>query len=116
MPDQDQSQTTAELRLRALSRWDDEGGAIATPQPLHADVAPFTHAEIVQLRIRAIAVENLLIAVLAEGTDRQRQVARDMAAYIAPRSGFTHHPLTIDAGQHMTSLIERAEHYRTIAS
>lgn len=114
MPDLDHPQGAAELRLRALSRWDNEDGAIATAQVPHPDIPPPTPAELVQLRIRAIAVENVLIAVLAEGSDRQRKVARDMAAYISPRPGFTHHPLTIKAGRHMTALVERAGHYRTV--
>ncbi|WP_076070822.1 hypothetical protein [Sphingomonas montana] len=112
----DHPPSAAELRLRALSRWDNEGGAIATAPSRHADVAPLSPAELIQLRIRVIALENMLIAVLADGTDRQRDVARDIAAYIAPRSGFTHHPLTIEASRHMTALVDRAVHYRTIDS
>jgi len=88
--------------------------AIAAAHSLHPHVVPLTPAELVQLRIRAIAVENLLIAVLAEGTDRQRQVAREMVDYIAPRPGATDHPLTIEAGRHMGSLIDRAEHFRSL--
>lgn len=74
----------------------------------HADVPNMTNAEIVLLRVRVIALENLLIAVLAEGSDRQRQAARDMADTISPRPGFTAHPLTIRAAQHMTDLVDRA--------
>lgn len=74
----------------------------------HADVPDMTNAEIVLLRVRVIALENLLIAVLAEGSDRQRQAARDMANTISPRPGFTPHPLTIRAAQHMTDLVDRA--------
>jgi len=106
----------AELRLRALSRSDNEGGAIATVPAPHSDHTPLSPAEFVQLRIRVIALENMLIAVLAEGSDRQHQVARNMATYIAPHPGFTHHPLTIEAGKHMTALVDRAVHYRTIDS
>lgn len=116
MPNQDPPQSAAELRLRALSRWDNEGGAIATSHASHADITPLNAAELIQLRIRTIAMENILIAVLAEGTERQRQVARDMAAYIAPRPGFTPHPLTIEAGRHMTALVDRSVHFRTTES
>ena len=114
LSDTDHPPSAAELRLRALSRWDNEGGAIPTVASLHADLTPLSPTEVIQLRIRVIALENLLIAVLADGTDRQRDVARGMAAYIAPRPGFTHHPLTIEAGRHMTALVDRAVHYRTI--
>jgi hypothetical protein len=55
----------SEHRWRALSRWDDEGGAIATvAHEVHADVPDMTIAELVLLRVRVIALENLLITVL----------------------------------------------------
>ena len=99
------------LRRRALSKWDNEGG---TPAPVShgtpAVVPDMTNAELVQLRVRVIALENLLIAVLAEGSDRQLQVARDMADCISPQPGFTQHPLTVQAAKHMTDLADRAVH------
>lgn len=103
-----------ELRQRSLSRWDNEGGALASALGTHVDVPDMTNAELVQLRIRVIALENLMIAVLAEGSNRQLQVAREMADYISPRPGFTHHPLTIQAADHMTDLVDRALHFRTV--
>ncbi|MEN2786088.1 hypothetical protein ACFOKI_06750 [Sphingomonas qilianensis] len=112
----DDPPSAAELRRRALSRWDNEGGAISSARSLHADLTPLSSTELIQLRIRVIALENMLIAVLAEGSVRQHDVARDMAAYIAPRPGSTHHPLTIEAGRHMTALVDRAMHYRTLES
>jgi len=106
---------SSELRRRALSKWDNEGGALASmPHGTHADVPDMTNAELVQLRIRVIALENLIIAVLAEGSDRQLEVAREMADYISPRPGFTQHPLTIQAADHMTDLVDRAVHFRTV--
>ncbi len=117
MPHGDPPLNPSELRRRTLSRWDNEGGAIASAaHKTPADVPDLTSAELVQLRIRVIALENLLIAVLAEGSDRQLQVARDMAEYISPRPGFTHHPLTIQAADHMTDLVDRAVHFRTAQS
>ena len=109
----------AELRRRSLSRWDNEGGAISsTPKPEKRNVAAqaLTNAEIVQLRIRVIALENLMIAVLAEGSDRQRALARQMADFILPRPGFTQHPLTIRAADHMTDLVERAVNFEALKS
>ncbi len=67
-----------------------------------------TNAELVQLRVRVIALENLLIAVLAEGSGRQIERAMEMAQHISPRPGFTRHPLTIQAARHMLSLVERS--------
>lgn len=65
-------------------------------------------AEAVLLHIRVIALENLMIAVLAAGSDHQRQLARDMAQTILPHAGATPHPLTIRASRHMTDLVDRA--------
>jgi hypothetical protein len=109
------------LRRKALSRWDNEGGAsrqgpqegphFAKVEP--ADIPELTNAELVHLRVRVIALENLVIALLAEAGGRQIALAREMAAYVAPRPGFTHHPLTIHAASHMIDLIERAGPFRS---
>lgn len=113
MPDPDPPLGPAELRRRALSKWDNEGGALASePQTTHAELPAMTNAELVHLRIRIIALENLILAVLAESSDRQLQVAREMADYISPRPGFTQHPLTIQAADHITDLVDRAVHFR----
>ena len=62
----------------------------------HVDVPYMTNVELVQLRIRVMALENLMITVLAVDSDRQLQVAKEMAGYISPRPGFnpgsTHDP------------------------
>jgi hypothetical protein len=76
------------------------------------DVPPLTNTELVQLRVRVIALENLVISLLADASDRQLEHAREMAAYISPRPGVTHHALTIHAAAHMVDLVERAQHYR----
>jgi hypothetical protein len=51
--------------------------------------------------------------LLAEASDRQLETAREMAAFISPRPGFTHHPLTIQAATHMIDLVDRAERFRS---
>lgn len=115
MPDPDLPLDPSETRRRAPSRWDDEGGAtLAMAHEAHADVPDMTNAELVLLRVRVIALENLLIAVLADGSDPQRQAARDMADAISARAGATQHPLTIRAAQHMTDLVDRAVHIRAV--
>lgn len=108
-----------DLRERALSRWENEGGAepegpqhggpSAQAQP---EIDRTTNTEMVQLRVRIIALENLVIALLAGASDAQLATAREMAGYIAPRPGATHHPLTIAAGKHMVDLVERADRFR----
>ena len=122
MPDDEKKPPSAEeLRHRALSRWDNEGGAgRGGPKESHAHVLPdpgipnLTDAELIQLRVRVIALENLMIMLLAEGSDRQLALAREMATYISPRAGFTHHPLTLQAAAHMDDLVDRALHYRSV--
>jgi hypothetical protein len=71
-----------------------------------------TDAELEQLHVRVIALENLLIALLANASDQQLALARDMAAYISPRPGFTPHPLTIRAAAEMRHLVDRGGYFR----
>ena len=108
-----------QLRYRALSRWDNEGGAgpggpdgRLIDGNAQSEVPPLTNVELVQLRIRVIALENVVIRLLAEASDRQLELTREMAAYICPRPGFTPHPLTIHAAALMIQLVERARHFR----
>lgn len=115
MPDPDPIPHPSALHWRALSRWENEGGATASAvDSTLTEVPDLTNAELVQLRVRVIALENLIIAVLAEGSDRQLQIARDMGDYISPRPDFTHHPLKILAAKHMTDLVERAVQFRNV--
>lgn len=111
---------SSQLRRRALSRWVNEGGANpdrSQDDLIHGEVESsvpeLTNAELVQLRIRVIALENLMIALLAEASDRQIDLAREMATYISPRPSFTQHPLTIHAAARMIDLVERANQFRT---
>lgn len=107
------------LRERALSRWDNEGGAIpgVPPKaPAAEDTIPMPTndaAELGALHIRMIALENLVIALLATASDEQLELTREMASYISPRPGFTHHPLTTHAAAHMIDLVERASRFRS---
>lgn len=104
-------------RQRALSRWDNEGGAAGPTVTPVADKeqipAPeMSTADLVALRVRVIALGNLLISLLATASDQQLELAREMAGYISPRPGFSHHPLTIHAAAHMIDLIERSSRFR----
>ncbi|ACG80071.1 conserved hypothetical protein (plasmid) [Phenylobacterium zucineum HLK1] len=103
----------------ALSRWEDEGGAGTAPPPAtreadetQPDVAAQTDSEIRQLRVRMIALENVVIAMIATSSEAQLDLIREMAAFISPRCGFTPHPMTIRAAVHMNDLVDRAEHFR----
>jgi hypothetical protein len=110
-------------RQSALSRWDNEGGAgpegpvtVSAPDNERIPIPELTNAELVTLRVRVIALENLIISLLAKAPDQQIQLAREMAGYISPRPGFTQHPLTIHAAAHMVDLVERANHFRNLES
>jgi hypothetical protein len=118
MPSQQpDSHDASEARLEARSTCDDDGGA-EPDGPQEAKASPgipnLHEAELIQLRVRVIALENLLIMLLAHGSDRQLQLACEMAEYISPRAGFTPHPLTTQAAAHMVDLVERAIHYRSV--
>ena len=109
----------SQQRLMALSRWDNEGGAVSGSPPLASvsgkegwDAPELTNAELVQLRIRVIALENVMITLLAGASDRQLDLVREMAATISPRPGSTQHPLTIHAANQMNHLVDRAGHFR----
>jgi hypothetical protein len=126
MPDKEPDSAASRRQRQsqmALSRWDNEGGAgPGGPQggsisaEAQSEIPELTNAELVQLRIRVIALENLVIALLAEASERQLDLAREMAAYIAPRPGFTNHPLTVHAAAQMIDLVERVRHFRSVAS
>ena len=104
-------------RERALSRWENEGGADEPlARALRAAAPVMTNTELAHLHIRVIALENILLAVLAEGSERQIQVAHDMADMISPRQDTTCHPLTVQAAKHINDLIGRAKHYRSAPS
>lgn len=103
------------LRERALSRWENEGGALVADPQHGVDPAGFpatapalSNAELVQLQVRVIALENLVIALLSQASPQHLELVREMAAYISPRPGFTPHRLTIHAAAQMTRLVERA--------
>ena len=117
MPD---ASERSRMRHSAISRWEDEGGAAPEHPVTQAvqggeqwDVPDLSNADLVQLRVRVIALENLLIALLADASDRQLALIRDMAVTISPRPGCTQHPLTIHAASQMNHLVDRATHFRS---
>jgi hypothetical protein len=115
-PQKTEASSEAIQRQQALSRWDNEGGAGPAVAPATNEgqipTPDMSNTEMVALRVRVIALENLLISLLATASDLQLELAREMAGYISPRPGFTHHPLTIHAAAHMIDLIERSSRFR----
>ena len=111
---------TDQKKSAAVSRWEDEGGAMPCgPQEALAaacdewDIPALSDAEIIQLRIRVIALENIVLSLLAKATDDQLTQIAEMAEFITPRPGARQHPLTIHAASQMTQLVERAKHFRS---
>ncbi|WP_431275900.1 hypothetical protein ACQ858_06330 [Variovorax ureilyticus] len=99
-----------------------EGDRKVKASGIHANLAPeneseisppLSDAELVQLRVRVIALENIVIALLAQAPERQLELAREMAVYISPRQGFTPHPMTVHAAAEMHSLVKRADAFRS---
>lgn len=88
--------------------------SIATvPLGTLADVAAqplVTWVEWDHLRYRVVALENLLVALLAEGSTGRMDRLREMSRYVAPRRGCTDHPVTLLAGAQIVHLVERARY------
>jgi len=111
------------FRQVAISSWENEGGAPAEATQAGANIVEnaveiplLTNAELVQLRIRVIALENIVTALLSRGSDEQLRLISELAAHISPRPGFTPHPLTTRAATQMLRLADRATHFRALAS
>jgi hypothetical protein len=104
-----------------LSRWDNEGGAerfdelrISQLDDGQKNLGSLAEIELRQLRIRVIALENLVISLLAKSSDQQISLAREMALTISPRPGYTQHKLTIRAARHILDLVKRSNHFRRV--
>lgn len=104
----------AEIHRRAIRRWENEGGSLdGRSQEQSATVAgEIGDAEDGNIKVRLIALENLVVALLAETPESQSELVREMARFISPRPGMTPHRLTIEAARNMLAMVERAAHYR----
>ena len=124
MPDfKSKSLASSQQHQMALSRWDNEGGAgpcgprgAQISAKAQSEAPELTNAELVHLRVRVIALENLVISLFADAPDRQLDLAREIASFISPRPGFTHHPLTIHAATQMIDLLNRASRFWVVKS
>ena len=104
-------------RRRALSRWENEGGAVCQPSsaaddPELANAPVLSNSALVQLRIRVIALENLVIALLARAPAEQLDLVRELAACISQAPGFSDDRMTARALNEMLRLLERSAHFR----
>lgn len=111
---------TLRLRAQAVSSGENEGGAAEVSHRQKGSIAGDdqpaipepTKTEWVHLRARLIALENLVITLLADTSEQQLERAREMAAFISPRPGSTPHPLTIHAAAHMIDIVNRSDQFR----
>jgi hypothetical protein len=109
-----------EIHRRVIGRWENEGGSVhAWHREIPAEENPATvageigDAEAANIRVRLIAIENIIVVLLANAPDDRLELIREMADFISPRPGMTPHRLTIEAARNMLAILERAEHYRT---
>lgn len=101
---------------RAIGRWENEGGDTdgLHPHERGSVVGEIGNVEDGNLRVRLIALENIVVALLAQAPDSQSSLVREMAEYISPRPDTTPHRLTIEAARNMIALVDRAAHYKAI--
>lgn len=98
------------LVVDVICRWlDGTWRAQAAPQ---SEVPQSMSTELEHLRIRLIAMENLLITSLSQAPDCQLELGAAMAAFISPRPGYTHHPRAVGAATQMAYLLDRARHFQ----
>ena len=72
---------------RALSRWDNEGGAQTEEDNRTSEYPHIGNAELVQLRVRVIALENIVLALLSESPDKTHEKVRALADIGSDRAG-----------------------------
>lgn len=108
----------AVFRASALAGWDNEGGALSHPAPVGPPVADVAHhlsdEELVCLRSRVIALENIVVAMLAGGSSDQRSVVHDMALFVRPPREEVHDKLTLHAADLMDHLADRAARFACV--
>ena len=108
------------IHRRVIGRWENEGGSVrAWHREMPVEEKSITvageigDAETANTRVRLIAIENIIVALLANAPDDRLELIREMADFISPRPGMTPHRLTIEAARNMLAIVDRAEHYRT---
>jgi hypothetical protein len=69
---------------------------------------PVTWVEWDHLRFRVIALEKMLVAVLAEGTFSRLDRFREMTHSLAQRKGCVEHPLNLLSAAQIVHLVEQA--------
>ena len=104
----------AENLPRSVGRLENEDRSVesSSQQDQPTVAGEIGDAEDGNIKVRLIALENLVVALFAEAPERQSDLVREMAKYILPRPGKTPHRLTTEAARNMLALVERAAHYK----
>jgi hypothetical protein len=118
----DKQPSRDEIYRRVIGRWENEGGAathweheaqsVSDPTTVVGEIGD---AQEVNIRVRLIAIENIIVALLANAPGDRLELIKEMAEFISPRPGMTPHRLTIEAARNMLAIVERAEQYRRSA-
>lgn len=110
--------TAAVSHTRALARWDNEGGALLQAVSVKAPYVDVVHhlsdQDLVYLRNRVIALENVVIAMLASGSHDQRAVVHDMALFVRQPLDEVQDRLTMHAADLMDYLADRATRFARV--
>ena len=80
---------------------------------MHPEIHQSMNTDLEHLRTRMIAMETRLITLLAQSSDRPRELDREMAIHTFPSPGFTHLPRPPGMAAQMVRLLERAGHFRS---
>ncbi len=72
------------------------------------DIPEPDHAELVQMRIRLITLENIVLGLLSGASDEQIEQIRKRADMIEPRPDASRHPLTKLAAGDIRKFLEGA--------
>ena len=72
------------------------------------DIPEPDHAELVQMRMRLITLENIVLGLLSGASDEQIERIRKRADMIEPRPEASRHPFTELAPGDMRKFLERA--------
>ncbi|WP_265564121.1 hypothetical protein [Sphingomicrobium arenosum] len=73
------------------------------------DVPPLDHSELVQMRIRLIALETIVTGLLCDISTQQRAAIEQLALTISPKDGGQRHPLTELAAADVRKFFERSD-------
>jgi len=77
-----------------------------------AALAQSMNAQLEHLGVRTIAVESLLITMLAQATEQHLELCREVADFVSARPGSAQRPGMIDAADQMVHLLRRAQRLR----